>query len=153
MLIVKTRLNRHNLSKISNLFGIIYALINYKNHIMDIIIQSLGFKAGDTLEQFINEKINGLKADNIVRANVTLFKGQDSTPENNYCEIRLEVPGNDHFVKKNSQYFETSVSECVDVLTQMINKTKDINSSWRQSNIIEVQETLLAAEINEDDAE
>jgi putative sigma-54 modulation protein len=120
---------------------------------MDIIIQSLGFKAGDTLEQFINEKINGLKADNIVRANVTLFKGQDSTPENNYCEIRLEVPGNDHFVKKNSQYFETSVSECVDVLTQMINKTKDINSSRRQSNIIEVQETLLAAEINEDDAE
>lgn len=41
---------------------------------MDIIIQSPGFNAGES----------------------------------------LEVPGNDLFVKKNSQYFETSVSECVD---------------------------------------
>lgn len=98
---------------------------------MDIIIQSLGFKAGEALENFIREKISALKSDYIVRANVTLFKGPDSNPENNYCEIRLEVPGNDHFVKKSSQYFETSVSECVDVLTQMIKKAKDINADRR----------------------
>ena len=120
---------------------------------MDIIIQALGFKAGDSLTHFIKVKISGLKADNIIRAGVTLFKGADSAPENNYCEIRLEVPGNDHFVKKNSPYFETSVTQCVDVLTQMINKTKDINVNRRQSNIIEAQETLLAAEVSENDAE
>ena len=120
---------------------------------MDIIIQSLGFKAGETLESFIREKISALKSDNIVRANVTLFMGPESNPENNYCEIRLEVPGNDHFVKKNSQYFETSVSECVDVLTQMINKTKDINTHRRQVNPIDMQNTLLTAELNEDEIE
>ncbi len=120
---------------------------------MDIIIQSLGFKAGESLELFIREKISGLKSDNIVRANVTLFKGPDTNPENNYCEIRLEVPGNDHFVKKNSHYFETSVSECVDILTHMINKTKDISINRRQHIANEVEETLLAAEINEEEAE
>lgn len=120
---------------------------------MDIIIQSLGFKAGETLESFIMEKISALKSDNIVRANVTLFMGPESNPENNYCEIRLEVPGNDHFVKKNSQYFETSVSECVDVLTQMINKTKDINTNRRQANPIDMQNDSLTAELNEDEVE
>jgi putative sigma-54 modulation protein len=120
---------------------------------MDIIIQSLGFKTGQTLENFIREKISALKSDNIVRANVTLFQGPDSNPENNYCEIRLEVPGNDHFVKKSSQYFETSVSECVDVLTQMINKTKDIQADRRQSKSIEVHDALLAGQITDEDVE
>ena len=120
---------------------------------MDIIIQSLGFKAGNTLEDFIREKVSDLKSDHIVRANVTLFMGPDSNPENNYCEIRLEVPGNDHFVKKSSQYFETSVSECVDVLTQMINKDKDINVERRKAKAIEVQDALLAGTDDDDEVE
>lgn len=92
---------------------------------MDIIIQSLGFRAGEKLEGFVREKVNTLKGDRIVRANVTLFKGPESEQENNYCEIRLEVPGNDLFVKKNSEYFETSVSECVDVLTLKLKEEKE----------------------------
>ena len=92
---------------------------------MDIIIQSLGFRAGEKLEDFVREKVNTLKGDRIVRANVTLFKGAGSEQEKDYCEIRLEVPGNDLFVKKNSEYFETSVSECVDVLTLKLKEEKD----------------------------
>lgn len=117
---------------------------------MDIIIQSLGFKAGDTLEIFINEKLNTLKSDHIVRANVTLFKGHDNIAENNYCEIRLEVPGNDHFVKKHSIYFETAVSECVAVLAQQISKAKDKHTS-KQADATMIQDSL--AETNEGDVE
>ncbi|MBC7535958.1 MAG: HPF/RaiA family ribosome-associated protein [Ferruginibacter sp.] len=98
---------------------------------MDIIIQSLGFKAGEALETFIREKINGVKDDKVVRANVVLYKGPASNPENDYCEIRLEVPGNDHFVKKHSLYFETAVSECVDILSQMIKKSKEKSGNKR----------------------
>ncbi|MES2648042.1 MAG: HPF/RaiA family ribosome-associated protein [Bacteroidota bacterium] len=112
---------------------------------MDIIIQSLGFNAGESLERFIREKVSGLKSDAIVRANVTLFLGPPTTPENNYCEIRLEVPGNDHFVKKQSQYFETSVSECVDVLTQMIKKNRDKNMDRRHVEAIAIQDAALEA--------
>lgn len=98
---------------------------------MNIIIQSLGFNAGQSLETFIREKINAVKDDKIVRANVVLYKGPALDTENDYCEIRLEVPGNDHFVKKHSRYFETAVSECVDILSQMIKKSKEKSGDKR----------------------
>lgn len=110
---------------------------------MDIIIQSLGFKASDALEDFIREKINALKSDHIIRANVVLYKGPANTPENDYCEIRLEVPGNDHFVKKHSPHFETSVSECVEILTQMLKKSKDKHVGNRQADATSIQDALL----------
>lgn len=116
---------------------------------MDIIIQSLGFKAGETLEGFIKEKVSALKSDHIVRANVTLFKGPDGNPENNYCEIRLEVPGNDHFVKKQSAYFETAVSGCVDVLAQQLSKTKDKHIGRQQADAMEIQDKLATADDDE----
>ena len=120
---------------------------------MDIIIQSLGFNAGESLENFIREKINTLKSDNIVRANVTLYKGPAGNPESDYCEIRLEVPGNDLFVKKHSQYFETSVSECVDVLSLQIKKNKDKYVDARQANENVIQDELLKGEEDDDDVE
>ena len=121
---------------------------------MDIIIQSLGFKSGETLERFIKEKVNGLKNDFIVRASVTLFMGPPNVPENNYCEIRLEVPGNDHFVKKSSPYFETSVSACILVLAQMLNKDKDKNVDKRQADADVVQDSMITDfEEDEDDVE
>jgi putative sigma-54 modulation protein len=134
------------------LFGTIAAALSLKN-IMDIIIQSLGFKAGESIEQFITDKMNGLKSETIIRANVTLFKGPDTNPENNYCEVRLEVPGNDLFVKKNSQYFETSVSECTDVLTSMLNKAKDVSTDRRQAQTAEIQDALIAGDVNDDETE
>jgi ribosome-associated translation inhibitor RaiA len=120
---------------------------------MDIIIQSLGFTAGDALEGFIREKLSGLKSDNIIRANVSLFLGPKSNPEHSYCEIRLEVPGNDHFVKKHGAYFETAVSECVDVLTQKIKKAKDIEVARRQSETVAVEDAALAASDDETEPE
>lgn len=103
---------------------------------MDIIIQSLGFTTGETLENFIREKIKNLKSDGIVRANVTLFKGPAGNPENDYCEIRLEVPGNDLFVKRNSPYFETSVTECTDILHLSLKKVKEkMTAEGRQMQI------------------
>ena len=110
---------------------------------MDIIIQSLGFTIGKELDSFIMEKVANLKGDKIVRANVTLYKGPASNPEADYCEIRLEVPGNDHFVKKLSTHFEVAVSECVEVLSQMINKTKERTAS-RQADTTIIQDTLIA---------
>lgn len=92
---------------------------------MEVIIQSLGFKASDQLEDFIREKLQKIKSDKIIRALVTLFKGPSSNVDSSYCEIRIEVPGNDHFVKRHTEHFETSVSECVSVLTKVINKAKE----------------------------
>ena len=102
---------------------------------MDIIIQSLGFKASDHLEEFVREKVNRavLESDKVVRANVTLYAASESNPNNNVCEIRVEVPGNDHFVKKASSVFEQAITECTDALQQIIRKAKDKQISNRHS--------------------
>ncbi|MEO7444678.1 MAG: HPF/RaiA family ribosome-associated protein [Ferruginibacter sp.] len=113
---------------------------------MDIIIQSLGFTAGENLEAFITEKLNALSDDKVVRANVTLYIGPDNSGENKFCEIRLEAPGNDPFVKKCTEHFETSVSECVDVLIAMANKQKEKTIHRRQADAAEIHDQIIAAE-------
>lgn len=93
---------------------------------MDIIIQSLGFKAGDSLESYVREKLEKLSPkDHIVRANVTLFKGPEKAAESDYCEIRLEVPGNDHFIKEHSVEFEQAIDAATNKLQTMIRKHKE----------------------------
>ena len=93
---------------------------------MDIIIQSLGFKAGEELESYVSEKLDKLKPnDHIVRANVTLFLGPDRATPNTYCEIRLEVPGPDLFVKESAAEFEQSVDSAVNKLQTMLRKAKE----------------------------
>jgi len=94
---------------------------------MDIIIQSLGFTASDNLKAFVEEELGKLihKDDMIVRANVTLYKASDSIPDNNYCEIRLEVPGKDLFAKRNSDVFEKAILDTVEVLQKQLRKMKE----------------------------
>jgi putative sigma-54 modulation protein len=107
---------------------------------MDIIIQSLGFKASEHLEDHIKEKLGKLKPnDNIVRANVTLFKGPEKAVQNDYCEIRLEVPGNDHFIKEHSADFEHAVDTAVDTLQSILRKTNEkIRDRWQKGTPDEV---------------
>lgn len=93
---------------------------------MDIIIQSLGFKASDSLEDHVREKLNKLTPnDHIVRANVILYQGPQRATPNDYCEIRLEVPGNDHFAKEHSPDFEQAIDQCVNKLQNMLRKAKE----------------------------
>jgi putative sigma-54 modulation protein len=93
---------------------------------MDVIIQSLGFKAGAELEGYIEEKLGKLKPnDHIVRANVVLFLGPDRATPNTYCEIRLEVPGNDLFVKEHAVEFEQAVDAAVNILQGQLRKQKE----------------------------
>ena len=93
---------------------------------MKIVIQSVHFKASPQLEDFVNKKAAKLfrQNDRIVRADVTLYKGANGNPRNEFCEIRLLVPGNDYFVKKNSSTYEESVPDAVQALQKMIRRDK-----------------------------
>jgi len=103
---------------------------------MDIIIQSLGFTAGDTLENFVREKLDKFDREaKIIRADVTLFIGSDSNPEKYYCEIRLEVPGNDHFVKKNSDTFEKAIVDAVDTIHYGLRKAKEKQADRKHGGV------------------
>ncbi|HEY1115485.1 MAG TPA: HPF/RaiA family ribosome-associated protein [Chitinophagaceae bacterium] len=106
---------------------------------MDIIIQSLGFKASDALEAYIREKLEKLNPnDRIIRANVILFLGPDRATANNYCEIRLEVPGNDLFVKESNPEFETAIDEAVNRLQSMWRKAREKEIDRNQGRVNEL---------------
>src|SRR5919199_1907024 len=101
---------------------------------MDVIIQSLGFKASEALEDFVREKLNKLTpGDRIVRANIILFQGPERATKNDYCEIRLEVPGNDLFVKESHPEFEQAIDEAVNKLQGMLRKAKKKNVDRRNN--------------------
>ena len=93
---------------------------------MEIIINSVNFKTDTALELFVREKVNKLfhHCDKIIRANVTLREKEKKNPENKLCEIRLMIPGNDHFVRKCTAVFEKSILQAVEGLQKIIRREK-----------------------------
>ncbi|TCJ12028.1 HPF/RaiA family ribosome-associated protein [Flaviaesturariibacter flavus] len=116
---------------------------------MDVIIQSLGFKHSSELEGYIQKKLEKLKpSDRIIRANVVLFQGPDRNTPEDYCEIRLEVPGPDLFVKEHGLSFEQSVDSCVDVLARQLKKAheKQVDHTQRNNPNDILTDQLLSSE-------
>ena len=97
-----------------------------KTNTMRVNIQSLGFKAGEELESYIRNKLGKLTPnDHITGANVVLFLGADRATREHFCEIRLEVPGNDHFVKEGSGDFYQAVDEAINKMQGILRKAKE----------------------------
>jgi putative sigma-54 modulation protein len=93
---------------------------------MHVNIQSLGFKAGEELENYITEKLEKLTPnDHIVGASVILFLGPDRATREHFCEIRLEVPGNDPFVKESSGDFYQAADAAINTLQGILRKAKE----------------------------
>ncbi|MEJ7587015.1 MAG: HPF/RaiA family ribosome-associated protein [Ferruginibacter sp.] len=92
---------------------------------MNITIQSVNFKAGAGLENFIIEKVSKLFKHNehIIRAEITL-RQSDGGLQNKLCDIRLMIPGNDHFVSKRTDVYEKSVLESVRTMQKLLQSTK-----------------------------
>jgi putative sigma-54 modulation protein len=93
---------------------------------MQINLQTLKFDAKQELKDYVNEKVGKLSQyeDKIIRADVTLSIHADSV-ENKECEIRLVVPGNDDFVKRNATTFEEAIHSCVDILQKILRRKKE----------------------------
>ena len=92
----------------------------------NITFQSVHFKASTELETFVNEQLSKLfEQDNtIIRADVTLFEGASGNPKNQFCEVLLSVPGENHFVKKNSESYEKSILAVVAALQKILRRKK-----------------------------
>ncbi|MEO8720082.1 MAG: HPF/RaiA family ribosome-associated protein [Ginsengibacter sp.] len=93
---------------------------------MNINLQTLKFKAKPELINFVNEKVGKLSRfdDKIISADVTLSVDGANILDNKICDIRLIVPGNDDFVKKNAATFEEAVSNSVDILQKILQRKK-----------------------------
>jgi putative sigma-54 modulation protein len=93
---------------------------------MTIQIRSIHFDADAKLIDYINKKVEKLPHffDAIIASEVFLKIEKSSTDDNKVVEIKLNIPGNDLFVKRQCATFEAATDECLDALKQQIKKHK-----------------------------
>jgi putative sigma-54 modulation protein len=93
---------------------------------MKISINTVKFKADKKLEDFINEKVSKLGGnyENLISGEVTLRLENSTNQENKIAEIRLNIPGNDLFAKKQCKTFEEATDLAVDALKKQLSKHK-----------------------------
>ncbi len=94
---------------------------------MEIKIHSIHFDADQKLIDFIEKKVGKLVQfyDNILGAEIFLRLDKDQSLENKLVEIKLAIPKNDLFAKKQSRTFEESTDNAVEALRRQLQKTKE----------------------------
>ena len=94
---------------------------------MNTQIHSIHFDADKKLLDLINKKAEKLGHffDAIIGCEVFLKIDKAKTSENKVVEIKLNVPGNDLFVKRQCQSFEEAADECSEALRQQLKKRKE----------------------------
>ncbi len=103
-----------------------------------IVIQTVKFKASAQLEKFVKQKVAKLfeQDSSIIKIDITLFEGGAGNPNNQFCEIQISVPGENHFIKKNSESYEKSVLIAVSGLQKVLRrkKTKKITQRRKEGS-------------------
>ncbi len=94
---------------------------------MKVYVQSVNFNADKDLIDFVEKKVNSLEKfyDRIVDSEVYLKVQQTSEKNNKNVEIKINVPGNDVVVKKQSKTFEEGTMLAVDSLKRQLAKKKE----------------------------
>ena len=94
---------------------------------MDIKIYSVRFDADDKLLDFVKSKVSKLVQfnDGIIGAEVYLRIENSQDMGNKITEIKLDVPGNSLFAKKQSKTFEEATDLAVDALRIQAKRKKD----------------------------
>lgn len=94
---------------------------------MNIKINSVHFKADKKLEDFVNDKVGKLENyfDGVISSEVTLRLEKNLETGNKVAEIRIIIPGNDLFAKKQAISFEQATDTAVEALRKQITRHKD----------------------------
>ncbi|NVO20457.1 MAG: ribosome-associated translation inhibitor RaiA [Bacteroidetes bacterium] len=94
---------------------------------MRVKINSVHFKTDKKLDDFISEKLDKLISlhDGIIGSEVTLRVDNTDQPANKIAEIKLQVPGNDLFARKQSKSFEEAADTAVEALRRQLTKHKE----------------------------
>ncbi len=94
---------------------------------MRVKIQSIHFDADKKLLEFVESKVGKLNtySNAIIDGEVFLKLDKSSTHENKVAEIKLSVPGNDLFAKRQCKSFEEATDQAVSALRAQLRKQKD----------------------------
>lgn len=96
---------------------------------MEIKIHSIHFDADKKLLDFIETKVAKIDklSNNIIAGDVTLRLNKSKSPANKISEIKLNAPGKDFFVRKQSRSFEEAIDASVDALKKQVERHKRRN--------------------------
>lgn len=94
---------------------------------MNIKVHTLHFDADQKLIDFTQKKVEKIVKfyEGIVGAEVTFRLDKNSKDENKITEIKLEIPGNDLFAKRQCKTFEEATDEVIDALKKQLTKHKE----------------------------
>mgnify|MGYP000624744247 FL=1 len=94
---------------------------------MKVFTQSVNFNADKDLINYVEKKANQLVKfhDKIVDVEVFLKVQNTSDKENKIIEIKLNIPGNELIVKRETKTFEEGINLGIDSLKRQLKKTKE----------------------------
>lgn len=94
---------------------------------VNVKINSVHFDADKKLIEFIQERVNKLSNyyDKIIDSEVILKVENSHDTENKVAEIKLLIPGNDVFAKKQCKSFEEATDLAVEALRRQLKKHKE----------------------------
>ena len=94
---------------------------------MTVHTESVQFKADQKLIEYIDDKLQKMDKffDHIIEARVTLRLENSGQVKDKIAEIRLNVPGNQLFVKEANKTFEASIDKAADSLKRQLLKYKE----------------------------
>jgi putative sigma-54 modulation protein len=94
---------------------------------MKVFTQSVNFNADSELIKFVEKKVESLEKfhDKIVDAEVFLKVQNTSDKENKITEIKINIPGSELIVKRETKTFEEGVSAAVDNLKRQLKRSKE----------------------------
>ena len=94
---------------------------------VNLKVSSVHFDADKKLVEFIHEKVDKLSNhfDKIIDGEVVLKVENSNNTENKVAEIKLLIPGNDIFAKKQCKSFEEATDTAVEALRKQLKKHKE----------------------------
>lgn len=94
---------------------------------MKVFTQSVNFTADKDLIKYAEKKANQLVKfhDKIVDAEVFLKVQNTSDKENKITEIKINIPGDELIVKRETKTFEEGINLAVDSLKRQLKKSKE----------------------------
>jgi putative sigma-54 modulation protein len=94
---------------------------------MKLTINAVHFKTDQKLEEFISKKLSKVEKlyNSVIASEIVLKVDKNESRGNKITEIKLMIPGNDLFVKKQSDSFEQATDIAVNALIKQLKKHKD----------------------------
>ena len=94
---------------------------------MDLKINAIHFTADSKLIDFIHAKMNKLELmyNEIISSEIYLRLDKSNINQNKIAEVKLMIPGNELFAKKQCESFEEATDLAVQALKKQVSKSKD----------------------------